>query len=231
MKVPVNRIKSDETVKRESPQSHKTRAPKSDSKRGSTISDGDPVADAMRSTPLETRDARFAELDAEIKADGESPVTDRPKRKLSRNRRSGGTPARQANGRTGHSSRKPKTPLIAPVAAAKLSTLHRRLIRSVTRDRLLSEQIKFNLSNFRQELVNLTIAAFPLKTGRRADPRVDDACEKVRQGKTVTQVLKEQIPNWDDLDPYSQMLARKGLNEAVNRRKRRNSKKSKNPRG
>jgi len=58
---------------------------------------------------------------------------------------------------------------------------------------------------------------FPLKAGRPGDPLIDKACELVRRGKSVMRVLREQIKNWNTLDPYTRYLAAKGLRQAVAR--------------
>ena len=59
-----------------------------------------------------------------------------------------------------------------------------------------------------------------MKAGRPSDPLIDKACELVRGGKSVPRVLREQIKNWDTLDPYTRYLAANGLRQAVGRRER-----------
>jgi hypothetical protein len=53
-----------------------------------------------------------------------------------------------------------------------------------------------------------------------------------KQGKSVHEVLRKLIPNFDELDFYSRYLAEKGLRQALSRRDRwetaRNKKRLKN---
>ncbi|MCX6997895.1 MAG: hypothetical protein NTV49_12605, partial [Kiritimatiellaeota bacterium] len=50
-------------------------------------------------------------------------------------------------------------------------------------------------------------AQFPLRRGRPPDPLLDEACHMIAQGKSVPQVLRQQIRNWDEVDAYTRYLA------------------------
>ena len=73
---------------------------------------------------------------------------------------------------------------------------------------------------FKRHVVGLIRAGLPPRPGRPRDPRTDAACEMVAQGKSVSEVLKAQIPDFEKLDTYTQMLAKKGLYQALGRRRR-----------
>ena len=75
-----------------------------------------------------------------------------------------------------------------------------------------------DLRGFRSDLLALIRAQFPLRRGRPPDPLLDEACHMIAQGKTVPQVLRQQIPNWDEVDAYTRYLAAKGLRQAACRR-------------
>jgi len=92
---------------------------------------------------------------------------------------------------------------------------------SLKRDHAFARVIASDLVGFRAGLLLALKAAFPLRRGRPADPLLDAACEKVKHGKSVPEVLRSQISAWNKLDPYTRYLAAKGLRQAVARRKRR----------
>jgi hypothetical protein len=73
---------------------------------------------------------------------------------------------------------------------------------------------------FRQDLLQAIRAQLRLRRGRRSDPRLDHACELLKQGESVATVLRSQIPNFDSLDPYTRYLAERGLRQAAARRKK-----------
>jgi hypothetical protein len=81
--------------------------------------------------------------------------------------------------------------------------------------------ISADVRAFRADLLRAIKAQFRLRTGRHGDLHLDAACELVKKGQSVPEVLRSQITGWDTLDPYARYLASKGLRQAVARRKRR----------
>jgi hypothetical protein len=59
-----------------------------------------------------------------------------------------------------------------------------------------------------------------MQRGRPTDPRIDAACKMVSEGRSIGDVLREQVKDWDHQDSYARYLASKGLRQAVNRRRR-----------
>lgn len=78
---------------------------------------------------------------------------------------------------------------------------------------------------FRSDVQRAIRAQFPLRRGRPTDPLLDRACGLLRQGKSVAEVLRSQIPGFETFDTYSRYLMEKGLRQAAKRR----SKRPKNP--
>jgi hypothetical protein len=106
--------------------------------------------------------------------------------------------------------------------------LYKKLVRRVSafadslrNDLAFSIVISASLRGFRADLLRATKGQFPLRRGRPTDPLIDAACDRVREGNSVPEVLRSQIPNWRKLDPYTRYLAAKGLRQAVARRKKR----------
>ena len=106
------------------------------------------------------------------------------------------------------------------IAYRKLTGYAMRLADQLNSDRVLAPHISSDLRGFREDLLFAIKRQFPLKAGRPGDPLIDKACELVRQGKSMPRVLREQIKNWDTLDPYTRYLAAKGLRQAVARREK-----------
>jgi len=75
-------------------------------------------------------------------------------------------------------------------------------------------------SSFKKQVVRLIRRELPLRRGRPNDPRLDAAVQMVAQGKSVKDVLRSQIPNFEGMDTYSRYLAEKGLRTAIARRHR-----------
>lgn len=95
------------------------------------------------------------------------------------------------------------------------------LAKRLSGDTVVAPYIASDRRVFREDLLFAVKRQFPLKSGRPGDPRLDKAYELVRQGRSVTGVLRKQIKNWEQLDPYTRYLVAKGLRQAVRRREKR----------
>jgi hypothetical protein len=82
-----------------------------------------------------------------------------------------------------------------------------------------SEQIAADPRAFKKQVVRLIRLELPPKRGRPNDPRLDTALRMLNQGKTVKDILRAQVPGFDQLDTYSRYLAEKGLRAAIARRR------------
>ena len=117
-------------------------------------------------------------------------------------------------------ARKLRKPRLPRSAYRKLTQCAMRLADQLNSDGVLAPHIASDLRGFREDLLFAIKRQFPLKAGRPGDPLIDKACELVRSGKSMPRVLREQIKNWDTLDPYTRYLAAKGLRQAVARREK-----------
>jgi hypothetical protein len=82
------------------------------------------------------------------------------------------------------------------------------------------DQIARDAREFKKLVLRLMRRELPPRPGRPNDPRLDAACRMIHQGKTVKQVLRVQVPDFDRLDTYGRYLAEKGLRAALVRRRR-----------
>ena len=73
-------------------------------------------------------------------------------------------------------------------------------------------------AGFKKQAVWLFRRELPPRPGRPNDPRLDAVCRMIEEGKTVKQVLRIQVPDFDRLDTYGAYLAEKGLRAALARR-------------
>ena len=88
-----------------------------------------------------------------------------------------------------------------------------------------AQEIARDARAFKKLVLRLIRRELPPRCGRPNDPRIDSAVRMVeKQGKSVKEVLRSQIPNFDCMDAYARYLAEKGLRTAVARRKKRFSK-------
>jgi hypothetical protein len=129
-----------------------------------------------------------------------------------------------------HRQKRPK-PLVPGPARRKLAALTAEFASGLKADPDLTPALVENPLAFRSELERLVRSQFRLKRGR--DPRLDAACRMVKeQGRTVPEVLRLQVKNFENLDAYTRYLAAKGLRQAVARRagKTRNTPRKKWPR-
>jgi len=109
----------------------------------------------------------------------------------------------------------------------KLGALSKAFAISLRSDPDLKPFIKGDLGGFRADLVREIKGLFPIPRGRRKHPRLDEANRLMRRGKSAAEVLRVQIPDFDEHDEYERYLMRKGLYQAVGRR--RNKKSSEKP--
>jgi len=115
--------------------------------------------------------------------------------------------------------RKRYTPSIPASAYEKLMRLTSDFAAGLKTDPDLAPALKTNPKGLRSDIEHLIRAQFQLKRGPHTDPLIDEACRLVRdKGKSVPQALRSQIGNWKQLDPYTRLLASKGLHQALDRR-------------
>ena len=73
---------------------------------------------------------------------------------------------------------------------------------------------------FKTSVLRLVRKQLPPRRGRPNDPRIDAAVQMLQQGNTVKEVLRTQVPGFDQLDTYGRYLADKGLRTAIARRRK-----------
>ena len=83
-----------------------------------------------------------------------------------------------------------------------------------------AEEIARDPSGFKKRVVRLIRRELPPRPGRPNDPRLDAAVRLVEQGKSTRDVLRSQVPDFDEMDSYGRYLAEKGLRAALARRRR-----------
>ncbi len=103
----------------------------------------------------------------------------------------------------------------------KLVRLAANFTASLRREPEFSRAMSADLRGFRGDLLRAIRAQLQLRRGRRRDPLLDEACDLVKHGKSIPDVLRSQIPRWSTLDPYTRYLAAKGLRQAAARREKR----------
>jgi hypothetical protein len=103
----------------------------------------------------------------------------------------------------------------------KLLSLAADFIENLRRDTDFLRAMNSDPRAFRGDLIRAIRAQLRLRRGRRSDPRLDHACELLKQGQTVATVLRSQIADFESLDAYSRYLIERGLRQAAARRKKR----------
>ncbi len=88
----------------------------------------------------------------------------------------------------------------------KLARLCGRFVTRLRRDRELAEAARGDPATFRAALVKVVRSLFPVQL--------------VSEGRSIGDVLREQVKDWDRQDSYARYLASKGLRQAVKRRRR-----------
>jgi hypothetical protein len=86
--------------------------------------------------------------------------------------------------------------------------------------REFAAQIVSDPGRFKKQVLRLIRHGLPPRPGRPNDPHLDAACRMIEDGKTVKQVLRIQIPDFDRLDTYGRYLAEKGFRAAIARRRK-----------
>ena len=84
-----------------------------------------------------------------------------------------------------------------------------------------AQEIALDAHCFKKQVLKLVRRGLPPRPGRPNDPHLDAACRMIHDGKTVKQVLRVQIRDFDRLDTYGRYLAEKGLRAAIARRRKR----------
>ncbi len=81
-----------------------------------------------------------------------------------------------------------------------------------------AQEITCDPKALRTAVVRFLRRALPLRRGRPNDPRIDAAVRMRDQGRSVKEILRLQIPGFDQRDAYERYLAEKGLRTAITRR-------------
>lgn len=81
-----------------------------------------------------------------------------------------------------------------------------------------SQEIARNPREFKKKVLRLIRRTLPPKRGRPASPQIEAALVMLRQGKSVSEILRAQIGGFDKLDTYTRYLAEKALRQAIARR-------------
>jgi hypothetical protein len=77
-----------------------------------------------------------------------------------------------------------------------------------------AEEIAHRPRDFKKQVFLLIRHQLPLRQGRPTSPQIE-AVAMLREGKTVRQILHEQVRGFDQLDTYGRYLAEKALRQAV----------------
>src|SRR5204863_10187265 len=84
-----------------------------------------------------------------------------------------------------------------------------------------AREIALNPRDFKEQVIRLIRRELPPRRGRPTSPQIEAALAMLRQGKSVRQVLRMQVPGFDQLDTYGRYLMEKALRQAVARRRAR----------
>ena len=91
----------------------------------------------------------------------------------------------------------------------RLETLTRDFTEQVQRE--FAQEITSDPKAFKTYLIRLVRRTLPPKRGRPNDPRIDAAMHMIKQGRTIKEVLRSQIVDFENSDTYGRYLAEKGL--------------------
>ena len=94
-----------------------------------------------------------------------------------------------------------------------------------------AQEIDRDPRTFKKIVLRLVRRGLPPRRGRPNDPRLDAAALMVAQGKSVKDVLRTQVQDFEKMDTYSRYLAEKGLRTAIARRRWRGRRQKTNRRG
>ena len=86
--------------------------------------------------------------------------------------------------------------------------------------RQFAKEIARDPAKFKKQAVRLLRRTLPPGRGRPNNPRYDEAARMADQGKAVGDILRSLDPSFDSLDPWTRMLAARGLRAALRRRGR-----------
>src|SRR5215471_13704913 len=82
-----------------------------------------------------------------------------------------------------------------------------------------AEEIAHRPRDFKKQVLLLIRHQLPPRRGRPTSPQIEAAVAMLREGKTIRQILHEQVRGFDQLDTYGRYLAEKALRQAVARRR------------
>lgn len=86
--------------------------------------------------------------------------------------------------------------------------------------RHFAQELADDPTRFRGQVLEIIRRELPFRRGRRNDPRIDAAWRMIQQGKSPRDVIRLQLPDFDQMDTYGRYLAEKGLRAAIARRRR-----------
>jgi len=93
-----------------------------------------------------------------------------------------------------------------------------------------AQEIASSPREFKKRVLKLVRRTLPLRRGRPANPQIEAALILLKQGKSVREVLREQVTGFDQLDTYGRYLTEKALRQALSRRGWRATKQAPRPR-
>jgi hypothetical protein len=86
------------------------------------------------------------------------------------------------------------------------------------------QEISRNPRDFKKQVLRVIRRELPPGRGRPASPRIEAAIEMLQKGKTVREVLQEQVEGFEQVDAYGRYLMEKALRQAIARRRRHKTK-------
>src|SRR5690242_1353048 len=84
-----------------------------------------------------------------------------------------------------------------------------------------SREIATDAAGFKRSVVRLVRLGLPPGRGRPVSPQIENAIEMLHQGKTVREVLQQQVDAFAQVDAYGRYLMEKALRQAIARRRHR----------
>ena len=77
------------------------------------------------------------------------------------------------------------------------------------------QDIARNLRDFKKQVIRRIRRELPPRRGRPASPQIEAALAMVRQGKSVPEVLRAQVSDFEKLDAYGRYLVEKALRQGL----------------
>ena len=108
----------------------------------------------------------------------------------------------------------------SPASLRELEHVTLAFARRLRRD--FAQDISRDSRGFKKQVLRLIRRLLPPRRGRPINPKTEAALALWHQGKTVREILRLQIRDFDRLDTWGRMLAEKALRQALVRQRKRN---------